>query len=176
MSRNTRFSAECTKSELDLFVAPMTQMSIDQTNYVEINPLNSIVDQEVLDFLIPGRVLQRAAHPRKPSGSPAKMRHCGWHFTTLFLRAWKWVGKNTCGRNCGLGFRTLSYTNNVFSWISVWLCIAYICLSIGILIDTFPVQARCERPGGNEGDSGRAESCTYSTPDTLAHYSGLIPI
>ncbi|XP_072555006.1 uncharacterized protein [Paramormyrops kingsleyae] len=54
MALANRLSAECTKSELDLFAAPMTQLSIDQTNNVEINPLNSITDQDVLDFLIPG--------------------------------------------------------------------------------------------------------------------------
>ena len=47
-------SAECTKSELDLFKAPYTQLSIDQTSYVEISPLNSVESQEVLDFVIPG--------------------------------------------------------------------------------------------------------------------------
>lgn len=54
MSLTHHLSSECTKSELDLFARPMTQLSIDQTNYVEIHPLNAISDQEVLDFLIPG--------------------------------------------------------------------------------------------------------------------------
>lgn len=54
MSLTHHLSSECTKSELDLFAPPMTQLSIDQTNYVEIHPLNAIADQEVLDFLIPG--------------------------------------------------------------------------------------------------------------------------
>lgn len=40
-------SAECTKSELDLFAPLMTQLSIDQTNYVEIHLSNAIADQEV---------------------------------------------------------------------------------------------------------------------------------
>lgn len=54
MSLTHPLSTECTKSELDLFAAPMTQLSIDATNYVEITPLNAISDQEVLEFLIPG--------------------------------------------------------------------------------------------------------------------------
>lgn len=54
MSLTHRLSTECTKSELDLFAPPMTQLSVEQNNYVEIFPLNSIADQEVLEFLIPG--------------------------------------------------------------------------------------------------------------------------
>ncbi|WP_150149504.1 hypothetical protein [Candidatus Enterovibrio escicola] len=32
----------------------MTQLSIDGTNYIEVTPLNSLADQNVLEFVIPG--------------------------------------------------------------------------------------------------------------------------
>ena len=54
MSLTHPASTECTKSELDLFSGGLIQLSIQNTNYVEITPLNAIADQEVLEFLIPG--------------------------------------------------------------------------------------------------------------------------
>ena len=37
-------SAECTKSELDIFTLPYTQTSIEKDTYVEIPPLSAITD------------------------------------------------------------------------------------------------------------------------------------
>ena len=37
-------SKECVKSELDLFLVPLTQTSIEKSSYVEIQPLTAIAD------------------------------------------------------------------------------------------------------------------------------------
>ncbi|XP_067435528.1 uncharacterized protein F54H12.2-like [Thunnus thynnus] len=47
-------SAECTMAELDLFSAPMTQLSIDEKLYTEIMPLSAITDGGPIEFFIPG--------------------------------------------------------------------------------------------------------------------------
>ncbi|GAA6234170.1 uncharacterized protein F54H12.2-like [Lates japonicus] len=47
-------SAECTLAELDLFSAPMTQLSIDDKIYTEISPLSAIADGGPIEFFIPG--------------------------------------------------------------------------------------------------------------------------
>lgn len=47
-------SSECVKSELDLFTAPMTQLSIEQSGYVEIHPLAPLTEQSAIEFFIPG--------------------------------------------------------------------------------------------------------------------------
>lgn len=47
-------SAECTLGELDLFSAPMTQMSIEEKMYTEVLPLSAITDGGPIEFFIPG--------------------------------------------------------------------------------------------------------------------------
>lgn len=47
-------SAECVKSELDLFTLPYTQTSIDKNVYMEIPPLSAITDTGPLEFYIAG--------------------------------------------------------------------------------------------------------------------------
>lgn len=47
-------SSECTLGELDLFTAPMTQMSIDEKLYTEVLPLSAITDGGPIEFFIPG--------------------------------------------------------------------------------------------------------------------------
>jgi len=45
-----KLSCECTKSELDLFALPPTQISIHQANWVEYQPLTSILGNAPLEF------------------------------------------------------------------------------------------------------------------------------
>lgn len=47
-------SCECTKSELDLFVVPPTQTSIESGNYVEYNPIATISQGTPIEFSITG--------------------------------------------------------------------------------------------------------------------------
>ena len=47
-------SAECMKSELDLFTVPMTQTSIEKNTYHEISPLAAITDTSPIEFFITG--------------------------------------------------------------------------------------------------------------------------
>lgn len=41
-------------TELDLFAAPVTQMSIEQSQYTEISPLSALTDTGPIEFFIPG--------------------------------------------------------------------------------------------------------------------------
>ncbi|KAM7367415.1 hypothetical protein PAMP_001046 [Pampus punctatissimus] len=45
-------SKECVKSELDLFLVPLTQTSIEKSVYVEIPPLTAITDSAPLEFFV----------------------------------------------------------------------------------------------------------------------------
>ncbi|KAK2810389.1 hypothetical protein Q5P01_000404 [Channa striata] len=45
-------SAECVLSELDLFSCPLTQMSVEGSQYVEISPISSITDRGPIEFYI----------------------------------------------------------------------------------------------------------------------------
>src|SRR6218665_376670 len=47
-------SCECTKSELDLFVVPPTQTSIESGNYVEYNPIATISQGTPIKFSVTG--------------------------------------------------------------------------------------------------------------------------
>lgn len=47
-------SPECTLAELDLFSAPMTQLSIEDKIYTEISPVAAITDNGPIEFFIPG--------------------------------------------------------------------------------------------------------------------------
>lgn len=47
-------SAECTLAELDLFSAPMTQLSIEDKKYQECQPLSALSDNSPIEFFIPG--------------------------------------------------------------------------------------------------------------------------
>lgn len=47
-------SSECTLAELDLFSAPMTQLSIEDKVYTEILPVSAITDTGPIEFFIPG--------------------------------------------------------------------------------------------------------------------------
>ena len=47
-------SCECTKSELDLFVVPPTQTSIDSGTFVEYNPISTISQGNPIEFSITG--------------------------------------------------------------------------------------------------------------------------
>ena len=43
-------SFECAKTELDVFLVPPTQTSIEYGNYVEYHPLSSIIDSGPIEF------------------------------------------------------------------------------------------------------------------------------
>ena len=47
-------SEECLKSELDLFMVPMTQTAIEKNTYVEIAPISALSDTTPLEFFIAG--------------------------------------------------------------------------------------------------------------------------
>lgn len=47
-------SPECTLAELDLFSAPMTQLSIEDKKYQECQPLSALNDNSPIEFFIPG--------------------------------------------------------------------------------------------------------------------------
>lgn len=47
-------SCECTKSELDLFALPPTQLSIKRSDYVEYKPIAAISENSAIEFCIPG--------------------------------------------------------------------------------------------------------------------------
>ncbi|GAA6072952.1 uncharacterized protein F54H12.2-like [Tachysurus ichikawai] len=47
-------SAECTKSELDIFTLPYTQTSIEKYTYIEIPPLSALTDNGPLEFFVAG--------------------------------------------------------------------------------------------------------------------------
>ena len=47
-------SAECTLAELDLFSAPMTQLSVEDKKYQEYQPLSALSDSSPIEFYIPG--------------------------------------------------------------------------------------------------------------------------
>ena len=49
-------SAECTLAALDLFTAPMTQLSIEDKIYTEISPVSAITDVGPFEFLSPETV------------------------------------------------------------------------------------------------------------------------
>src|SRR5437868_7847556 len=48
-------SVEATKSELDLFCVPPTQVSIEGGKWVHYKPLSSVQDQSTMEFVVPGR-------------------------------------------------------------------------------------------------------------------------
>lgn len=54
MSLLHKKSAECTLAELDLFSAPMTQLSIEDKKYQECQPLSALNDNSPIEFFIPG--------------------------------------------------------------------------------------------------------------------------
>ena len=43
-------SCECTKSELDLFLVPPTQISTESASFVEYHPLSSLSDGAPIEF------------------------------------------------------------------------------------------------------------------------------
>ena len=45
---------ECTKSELDLFVVPPTQTSIESGKFVEYNPISTIFQGTPVEFSVTG--------------------------------------------------------------------------------------------------------------------------
>lgn len=47
-------SEPCVKSELDLFIVPMTQTSIDKNTYHQISPLSALTDNSPIEFYITG--------------------------------------------------------------------------------------------------------------------------
>ena len=47
-------SAECSKSELDLFQVPPTQVSLDKGHWVEHQPVSSVSEHGPITFLSPG--------------------------------------------------------------------------------------------------------------------------
>ena len=47
-------SQECTKSELDLFSVPPTQISLEKGHWVDHQPVSSVADGVVITFLSPG--------------------------------------------------------------------------------------------------------------------------
>lgn len=53
MALKHNMSKECVKLELDLFLVPLTQTSIEKCAYVEIPPLAAISDSAPLEFYVP---------------------------------------------------------------------------------------------------------------------------
>ncbi len=49
-----KHSCECTKSELDLFSVPPTQISISKGQWIQYNPLTNIIDSDSIEFNISG--------------------------------------------------------------------------------------------------------------------------
>ena len=47
-------SIECTKSELDLFSVPSTQVSLERGKWVDHEPVSSVGDGGFITFLSPG--------------------------------------------------------------------------------------------------------------------------
>ena len=47
-------SRECTKSELDLFIVPPTQTSIEKGQWVEYHPIANISDNGPIEFYVSG--------------------------------------------------------------------------------------------------------------------------
>jgi hypothetical protein len=47
-------SQECTKSELDLFSVPPTQISLEKVHWVDHQPVSSVADGGPITFLSPG--------------------------------------------------------------------------------------------------------------------------
>ena len=47
-------SAKCTKSELDLFAVPPTQVSLDKGHWIDHQPVSSVSDYGPITFLSPG--------------------------------------------------------------------------------------------------------------------------
>lgn len=47
-------SCECAKSELDIFVIPPTQTSIESGGYVEYNPISSLTEGTPIEFVVSG--------------------------------------------------------------------------------------------------------------------------
>ena len=47
-------SRECTKSELDLFIIPATQTSIQKGQWIEYHPLSNITDTGPIEFNVSG--------------------------------------------------------------------------------------------------------------------------
>jgi len=45
-------SCECTKSELDLFLVPPTQTSMEQGSWIEYHPITSVTDGSPIEFNI----------------------------------------------------------------------------------------------------------------------------
>ena len=54
MARQHDLSCDCTKSELDLFAIPPTQISIEGGQWVDTHPNASITDNGPIEFVIPG--------------------------------------------------------------------------------------------------------------------------
>ncbi len=47
-------SGECTKSELDLFSVPLTQVSLDKGHWIDHQPVSSVLDGGPITFLSAG--------------------------------------------------------------------------------------------------------------------------
>ena len=47
-------SCECTKSELDLFSLPPTQLSIERADWIEYKPVSTISENSTIEFCLPG--------------------------------------------------------------------------------------------------------------------------
>ena len=47
-------SCECTKSELDLFSVPPTQISVEQGNWVEYHPITAVAGDSPIEFDVSG--------------------------------------------------------------------------------------------------------------------------
>ncbi len=47
-------SSECTKSELDLFAVPPTQVSLEKGHWIDHQPVSSVSDDGPITFISPG--------------------------------------------------------------------------------------------------------------------------
>ena len=82
-------SQECTKSELDLFSVPPTQISLEKGHWIDHQPVSSVTDGGVITFLSPGTedyvhlartILVVRAKVTKPDGTNLGADEKVWYF------------------------------------------------------------------------------------------------
>ena len=115
-------SAECTKSELDIFTLPYTQTSIEKYTYVEIPPLSTVSDNGPLEFYVAGNgedyldlnntFLHLRCKITNPDGSnianDAKVGVVNYPIASLFSQV-----------DVMLGDRLISQSSNTYSYRSI---------------------------------------------------------
>ena len=83
-------SQECTKSKLDLFSVPPTQISLEKGHWVDHQPVSSVADGGPITFLSPGTedyvdlartILMVRAKMTKPDGTNLRADGKVWYFS-----------------------------------------------------------------------------------------------